>query len=89
MTRAVVYLPDGSSGPGRIGDADLEVVRRGPAELVLPEATVHDVRGAGCSTALRWRSIRPQAAVRWPGRRSTGRPARSAWSIPPSISSAH
>jgi hypothetical protein len=45
MTRAVVYLPDGRPGPGRLGEADLDVWRRGPAELVLPEATVADERG--------------------------------------------
>ncbi|MEU6657307.1 hypothetical protein ABZ904_50690 [Streptomyces sp. NPDC046900] len=41
----MVYLPDGNPGPGRIGDVDIEVVRCGPAELVLPEASVQDVRG--------------------------------------------
>jgi hypothetical protein len=45
MTRAAVYLPDRRWGPGRLSEVELEVVERGPAELVLPEATVRDERG--------------------------------------------
>jgi hypothetical protein len=45
MTRVAVYLPDGSPGPGRLGEAELDVVDAAAAELVLPEATVSDERG--------------------------------------------
>lgn len=45
MTRACVYLPDGRPGPGQLGEVDLDVVAVGPAELILPEATVRDERG--------------------------------------------
>jgi hypothetical protein len=45
MTRAAVYLPDRCWGPGRVSEVELEVVERGPAQLVLPEATVRDERG--------------------------------------------
>jgi hypothetical protein len=45
VTVACVYLPDGRQGPGRLGEVDLEVCAVGPAELVLPEATVRDERG--------------------------------------------
>lgn len=37
------YLP-GRPGPGRLARVPLDVVSRGPAELVLPEATVRDER---------------------------------------------
>jgi hypothetical protein len=45
VTAAAVYLPDRRWGPGRLSEVELEVVERGPAELVLPEATVRDERG--------------------------------------------
>jgi hypothetical protein len=45
MTRAAVYLPNRCWGPGRLSEVELEVVERGPAQLVLPEATVRDERG--------------------------------------------
>jgi hypothetical protein len=45
MTRATAYLPDGRPGPGRLRQADLDVLGMGPAELVLPEATIRDERG--------------------------------------------
>jgi len=38
------YLPEHRRGPGRLSTVPLEVVSRGPAELVLPEATVRDER---------------------------------------------
>jgi hypothetical protein len=45
MTLATAYLPDGRLGPGRLCEAELDVLRMGPAELVLPEATIRDERG--------------------------------------------
>ena len=52
MTRATVYLPhcsDGSDGrgggPGQLGEAELDVLEVGSAQVVLPEATVRDERG--------------------------------------------
>ena len=48
MTRAAVYLPHpdrGSEGPGRLGEVELDVLEVGPAQVVLPEATVRDERG--------------------------------------------
>ncbi|MGY1621488.1 hypothetical protein ACI789_04740 [Geodermatophilus sp. SYSU D00965] len=51
MTRAAVYLPDprgwaeGQVGPGQLAEVDLDVLEVGPAEVVLPEATVRDERG--------------------------------------------
>jgi hypothetical protein len=45
MTRAAVCLPDRRWGPGRLSEVEPEEVERGPAELVLPEATVRDERG--------------------------------------------
>ena len=45
MTVASVYLPDGRPGPGRLSEVDVEVLGVGPAELVLPEATIRDERG--------------------------------------------
>jgi hypothetical protein len=56
MTRAAVYLPDpggrteGRGGPGRLEEVDLDVLEVGPAELVLPEATVRDERGIALFT---------------------------------------
>ena len=43
MITVSAYLP-GRPGPGRLAGVPLEVVSRGPAELVLPEATIRDVR---------------------------------------------
>jgi hypothetical protein len=40
-----VYLPDRHGRPGQLAMVDLDVVEMGPAELVLPEATVRDERG--------------------------------------------
>jgi hypothetical protein len=45
MTTALVYVTDGNLGPGRLTQADLDVVAAGPTELVLPEVTVRDERG--------------------------------------------
>lgn len=45
MTRAVVYLPDGEAGPGRLDEIELDPVEIRAAEIVLPEATVRDERG--------------------------------------------
>ncbi|HKS49151.1 MAG TPA: hypothetical protein VJT49_29380 [Amycolatopsis sp.] len=45
MTVATAYVPDGRPGPGRLREVDLDVLAVGPAELVLPEATVRDERG--------------------------------------------
>ena len=45
MTLCSAYLPDDRPGPGRLCEVPLEVLASGPAELVLPEATVRDERG--------------------------------------------
>ncbi|HEY2202863.1 MAG TPA: hypothetical protein VGH99_00090 [Pseudonocardia sp.] len=46
MISVSAYVPEeGGTGPGRLAQVPLEVVSRGPAELVLPEATVRDERG--------------------------------------------
>lgn len=47
MSTVAVYLPDGDGhpGPGRLGEASLDVVAVGPAVVVLPEATIRDERG--------------------------------------------
>jgi hypothetical protein len=45
MTFCSAYLPDDRRGPGRLSEVPLEVLARGSAELVLPEATVRDERG--------------------------------------------
>jgi hypothetical protein len=50
MSLAGVYLPDGPGGPGRYSEVELEVVAVGPAELVLPEATIRDERGGDLLT---------------------------------------
>src|SRR5882757_4472808 len=47
MTLCSAYLPDDRPGPGRLSEVPLEVLASGPAELVLPEATVRDERGGG------------------------------------------
>jgi hypothetical protein len=44
MSQAGVYLPDGRGGPGRYSEVELDVAAAGPAELVLPEATIRDER---------------------------------------------
>ncbi|MCQ4079570.1 hypothetical protein NGB36_02870 [Streptomyces sp. RB6PN25] len=44
MIPALVYLPDGRAGPGRLAEAALDVIEVNPAELVLPEVTVRDER---------------------------------------------
>src|SRR5256885_15797096 len=45
MTVATAYVPDGRPGPGQLREVDRDVLAVGPAELVLPEATVRDDRG--------------------------------------------
>jgi hypothetical protein len=45
MTLCSAYLPDDRPGPGRLSEVPLEVLAAGPAELVLPEATIRDERG--------------------------------------------
>jgi len=45
MTLCSAYLSDDRPGPGRLSEVPLEVLSWGPAELVLPEATVRDERG--------------------------------------------
>ncbi|MDT7697586.1 MAG: hypothetical protein QOI75_6956, partial [Pseudonocardiales bacterium] len=45
MTLCSAYLPDRRTGPGRLSEVPLEVLAVGPAELVLPEATIRDERG--------------------------------------------
>lgn len=56
MTRAAVYLPDprgwseGRGGPGRLTEVELDVLEVGPAQVVLPEATVSDERGGALFT---------------------------------------
>jgi hypothetical protein len=45
MITVSAYLPDAATGPGRLAEVPLDVLSRGPAELVLPEATVRDERG--------------------------------------------
>ncbi|GAA1312627.1 hypothetical protein [Pseudonocardia xinjiangensis] len=53
MTRATVYLPDPpgwSTGPGRLGEVELDVLEVGPAHVVLPEVTVRDERGGALFT---------------------------------------
>ncbi|WP_169736788.1 hypothetical protein [Pseudonocardia spinosispora] len=42
---ASAYLPDSRPGPGRLAQVPLDVLSLGPAEIVLPEATVRDERG--------------------------------------------
>jgi hypothetical protein len=44
MITVSAYLPGVRSGPGRLAEVPLDVVSRGPAELVLPEATIRDQR---------------------------------------------
>lgn len=44
MTRAAIYLPDDSAGPGQLRETHLDVRQFGPAELILPEATIRDER---------------------------------------------
>ena len=45
MTTCSAYLPAAHSGPGLLREVPLDVLEVGPAELVLPEATVRDLRG--------------------------------------------
>jgi ABC transporter len=42
---ATAYTPDGHPGPSRLCEVDLDVPTIGPAEPVLPEATIRDARG--------------------------------------------
>jgi hypothetical protein len=56
MIRAAVYVPDPRSGlkvrggPGRIEEVELDVLDVGPAQVVLPEATIRDERGGALFT---------------------------------------
>ncbi|GAA4531497.1 hypothetical protein [Amycolatopsis samaneae] len=45
MIRIAVYRPDGHSGPGRLGEAELDATVTGHAELACAEVTVRDERG--------------------------------------------
>lgn len=42
MSRAAVYLPDGTPGPGRVHEVELDLVDRDANQLVLPGLTVRD-----------------------------------------------
>ena len=45
MITVSAYLPEGRPTPGRVAQVPLELVSRGPAELVTAEVTVRDERG--------------------------------------------
>ena len=56
MTRAMVYLPDrsgasdGRGGPGPLAEVELDVLEIGPAQVVMPEATIRDERDGALFT---------------------------------------
>jgi hypothetical protein len=49
VAQCTAYLPE-APGPGRLDQVPLDVLRIGPAEFVLPEATVRDERGGALLT---------------------------------------